>query len=138
LYQIPDESGIKAGSSHSDGIRFFLPCSKIVALASRTMFKLVILATCLAIAKAGLLGAPLAAAPLAYAAPVAPLTYAAPGPIIKATPLAYAAPAPILKATPLAYAAPAPILKAAPLAYAAPAPILKAAPLTYTAGHIIV
>ncbi|KAL3279970.1 hypothetical protein HHI36_017475 [Cryptolaemus montrouzieri] len=70
-----------------------------------------------------------AAAPVAYAAPVAKVAaYAAPAPVAYAAPVAkvaYAAPAPVAYAAPVAKVAYA---AQAPLAYAAPAPVAYGAP----------
>lgn len=95
--------------------------------------------------------APLAPAPLAYAAAPAPLAYAAPAPLAYASPAAFAyraaapapfaysaaAPAPFAyrAAAPVAYAAPAvaKLAAPAPIAYAAPAFAKVAAPVAYAA-----
>ncbi|PBC25168.1 cuticle protein 21-like [Apis cerana] len=79
-----------------------------------------------------------AAAPVAYAAPVAkiaaaPVAYAAPVAKIAAAPVAYAAPVAKIAAAPVAYAAPVAKVAAAPLAYAAPVAKLAAAPVAYAA-----
>ncbi|PNF23306.1 Larval cuticle protein A3A [Cryptotermes secundus] len=84
--------------------------------------KLFILAALVAVANAGVIGAP------AVVAPGAPLAYGA-APALAHAPVAYAAPAVARVAAPVAYAAPAVAKVAAPFAYAAPAVAKVAAPV---------
>jgi hypothetical protein len=83
-------------------------------------FQLIVLATFVAVAKAGIVSGPAYAAPIGYAAHAAPIGYAAPAYAKVAAPVAYAAPA---------VAAPAYAKLAAPVAYAAPAIAKVAAPV---------
>ncbi|XP_018566845.1 cuticle protein 21-like [Anoplophora glabripennis] len=76
-------------------------------------FKIVILAAVIAVARAGVIGAPVA-------------TYAA-APVVHHAPISYAA-APVVHHAPISYAA-APVVHHAPLAYAAPAIAKVAAPI---------
>ncbi|XP_019875355.1 larval cuticle protein A3A-like [Aethina tumida] len=82
-------------------------------------FKFVVFATVLAVARAGIIGSPLAAAPLAYSAPLAAPVARLASPLSYSAPLSYAAPVARV-AAPLAYSAPvATVAKvAAPLAVA--------------------